>query len=146
MWNLQGTTTTGDGMKTRCIETTGIADADQLTAEVAVLLRDGGLPESDAFEQAMQVRDRYRAAFSDWRPAVQPKVWVSTTSHRSRQKLARLIPDLGPEYGVWAVPGPRGAYYEVPASFVPALERIKGLTVLKGAPSGGHLFKRWGQD
>lgn len=46
------------------IKITGNADTDQLTAELAVLFRDGGLNEREAIEVAQQVRDRYRAAFT----------------------------------------------------------------------------------
>jgi hypothetical protein len=94
---------------------------------------------------ATEVRDRYRAAFSDWQPEVVPTVWISTTSHRSREKLCRAVDDPGYEYGVWGKRGPRGAYYEVPAASVPDLLRIKGITVLRGKPAG-ELFRRWGQE
>ena len=71
-------------------------------------------------------------------------VWVSTHSHRSRDKLRRAVGDPGPEYGVRRPGGwPRGSYYKVPAGHVPALRRIKGLRVLRGEPYGGSLFRRW---
>jgi hypothetical protein len=70
-------------------------------------------------------------------------VWVSTSSHRSRQKLARLVPDHGPEYGIWPEgKWPHGAYYQVPAEHADALRQVKGVRVLNGAPAGGRLFKR----
>lgn len=46
------------------IEVTGIADADQLTAELAVALRDGGMSERAAITEATRIRDGYRAAFA----------------------------------------------------------------------------------
>lgn len=130
---------------TRGIEVTGIADADQMTAELAVMLRDGGRSEAQSYELAQQVRDRYRAAFSDWEPERVPTVWVSTTSHRSRQELVRITGDPGHEYGVWPAHGflLRGAYYEVPAHYAAELCQVKGIRVLRGRPAGGRLFQRW---
>jgi len=70
-------------------------------------------------------------------------VWVSTTSHRSRDRLRRLAGDPGPEYGIWPTSGwPHGAYYQVPARLAPQVARIPGARVLRGEPGGGRLFKR----
>jgi hypothetical protein len=71
-------------------------------------------------------------------------VWVSTTSHRSRDRLRRLVGDPGPEYGVWPRgKSPYGAYYEVPAAHADAVNRIPGARVLRARPGGTDLFKRW---
>lgn len=73
-------------------------------------------------------------------------VWVSTTSHRSRDRLRRLVGDPGPEYGVWPEGGwPHGSYYEVDAKHAAPVGRIPGARVLRAKPSGGRVFKRWGQ-
>jgi hypothetical protein len=73
------------------------------------------------------------------------KVWVSTTSHRSRDRLRRLVGDTGPSYGVWPEKGgPHGDYYEVDAKHAASVGRIPGARVLRAAPSGGRVFKRWG--
>lgn len=73
-------------------------------------------------------------------------VWVSTTSHRSRERLRQITGDPGPSFGIWPDgQWPRGSYYEVPASYVDALAEVKGLRVLRRPPSGGRLFKRWGR-
>jgi hypothetical protein len=72
-------------------------------------------------------------------------VWVSTTSHRSRFRLRRLVGDPGPEYGVWPEgKQPYGAYYEVPAVHSASISRIPGARVLRARPAGGRVFKRWG--
>lgn len=74
------------------------------------------------------------------------KVWVSTTSHRSRDRLRRLVGDPGREYGIWPENGwPHGAYYEVAAEHAASAGRIPGVRVLRAKPSGGRLFKRLGQ-
>jgi hypothetical protein len=76
-----------------------------------------------------------------------PTVWVSTTSHRSRDRLAMLFriaheEGPGPEWGSWPDNGrPHGAYYEVPARHAEAIARIPGARVLRSAPN--DLFKRW---
>jgi hypothetical protein len=78
----------------------------------------------------------------------EPKVWVSTTSHRARYKLGLLARDehLGglTPYGVWPADGgwPHGDYYQMPARLADRLARIKSARVLRGAPKG-RLFKRW---
>lgn len=49
------------------IQVTGIAIADQATAELAVALRDGGMTEAQAIAEAQRIRDAYRAAFNGQR-------------------------------------------------------------------------------
>jgi hypothetical protein len=71
-------------------------------------------------------------------------LWISTSSHRSRDRMRSVVADSGPEYGIWPEGSwPRGSYYQVPAAHADALRRIKGLRVLQKAPSGGRLFERW---
>jgi hypothetical protein len=71
-------------------------------------------------------------------------VWVSASSHRSRDRLRRATGDPGPEHGVWPPGGwPHGSYYQVPAEHAAALSRVPGLRVLRGEPAGGRLFRRW---
>ena len=78
------------------------------------------------------------------------RVWVSTTSRRSRSRLRMALCAAGengpgPEYGSWPEGGtPRGSYFEVPARHAEAIGRIKGARVLRSAPK--DLFKRWGQE
>jgi hypothetical protein len=68
------------------------------------------------------------------------KVWVSTTSHRSRERLRRAVGDPGPAFKSWPKGGhPRGDYYEVPD--MPAIRRIPGVRVLRSAPP--DLFRAW---
>jgi hypothetical protein len=70
-------------------------------------------------------------------------VWVSTTSHRSRDRLRRLAGDPGPEYGIWPTNDlPHGSYYQVPARLASSAAKIPGARVLRGAPTGGRLFRR----
>ena len=77
-------------------------------------------------------------------PETPATVWVSASSHRSRERLRRIVADPGPEYGVWPEHDwPRGSYYEVPAAHADALRAIPGLRVLKGEPSGGRVFERF---
>lgn len=65
--------------------------------------------------------------------------WVTVTSHRARQCLARLVGELGPSYGRWPDKSwPTGEYYELPGHLVIA---IKGVRVLRAKPR--DLFKRW---
>ena len=72
-------------------------------------------------------------------------VWVSTTSHRSRDRLRRLAGELGREYGSWPKgKRPYGCYYQVPARLAGQVNRIPGARVLKHEPPA--LFKRWGQE
>jgi hypothetical protein len=79
----------------------------------------------------------------------EPKVWVSTTSHRSRDRLrvAMRLGDGGElhEYGAWSRPGAgriaSGAYYHVPARLAAEVARIKGARVLAKPPA--RLFKCW---
>lgn len=73
-------------------------------------------------------------------------VWVSSSSHRSTQSLGRI---LGTEprdlvsYGIWpAGDWPRGNYFQVPVEHIPAVEKVKGLSVMKYGPRGGDIFKR----
>jgi len=70
-------------------------------------------------------------------------VWVSTTSHRSRQRLQMIVGDLGREHGVWPKDGgmPVGSYFQVPAHHAEALKKVSGLKVLPGEPKG-ELFRR----
>lgn len=71
-------------------------------------------------------------------------VWVSTSSHRSRDRLKARVTDPGPEYGVWPKgEWPRGCYYKIPAASADAVRSIPGLRVLRGEPSGGKIFKRF---
>lgn len=71
----------------------------------------------------------------------EPKVWVSTTSHRSRDRLERVTGgQQGPEYGSWKG-RPHGSYYHVPARLAEDVARITGVTVLRKPPP--ELFKRW---
>lgn len=44
-------------MRKRSINVTGNPDIDQATAEIAVALRDSGLPEHKAYEEAERLRD-----------------------------------------------------------------------------------------
>jgi hypothetical protein len=81
----------------------------------------------------------------------EPHVWISTTSHRSRDRLRQVFRSAadeygpGPEFGSWPKGGtPRGCYYLVNARHLPAIERIAGIRVLQAEPR--DLFKRWGQD
>jgi hypothetical protein len=79
----------------------------------------------------------------------EPRVWVSTTSHRSRDRLrvAMRLGDGGElhEYGAWSRPGARriasGAYYQVPARLAAEVASIKGVRVLVKPPA--RLFKCW---
>jgi hypothetical protein len=72
----------------------------------------------------------------------QQTVWVSTTSHRSRDRLRRLVGDPGPAYGVWPENGwPHGSYYEVPAAHATAISHIPGARVLRRKPGGGKVFR-----
>lgn len=79
--------------------------------------------------------------------AGEPQVWVSTTSHRSRERLAMLFriaaeDGPGPEYGAWPHGGrPHGSYYRVPARHAEAIGRIAGARVLRAEPK--DLFTRW---
>jgi len=74
----------------------------------------------------------------------EPAVWVSTTSHRSRDRLRRVVRDPGREYGIWPEHGwPHGCYYQIPARLAEQAARIPGVRVLRGEPSGGRLFQRW---
>jgi hypothetical protein len=74
----------------------------------------------------------------------QETVWVSTTSHRSRDRLRRLVGDLGPSYGVWPEHGwPHGSYYEVPARHATAAGHIPGARVLRRKPGGGRELFRY---
>ena len=69
-------------------------------------------------------------------------VWVSVSSHRARHSLARIAGET-PEYGIWPDDGqPHGEYHCVPGRHVQALERVKGLRVLRGRPAGGRVFRR----
>jgi hypothetical protein len=81
----------------------------------------------------------------------EPKVWVSTTSHRSRERL-HVVMRLGDggelvEYGSWggrsgSLPAiATGAYYQVPARLAEQVRAVKGVRVLAREPA--RLFKRW---
>jgi hypothetical protein len=74
-----------------------------------------------------------------------PVIWVSTSSHRSRERLGYATREhQGPEFGIWPARGmPRGAYYCVPRRYAEAIERIPGARILRGRPSGGRVFRRW---
>lgn len=69
-------------------------------------------------------------------------VWVEVTSHRARQRLARVLDGLGRSYGVWPASGgwPTGEYYPVPADRAASLS-IPGVKVRKRAPRG-DMFRR----
>jgi hypothetical protein len=79
----------------------------------------------------------------------EPKVWVSTTSHRSRERLHAVmrLGDGGElvEHGAWSRPGAgriaSGAYYQVPARLAAEVAAVKGARVLAREPA--RLFKRW---
>lgn len=69
-------------------------------------------------------------------------VWVSTTSHRSRDRLRRLVGNPGPSWFSWPSGGrPSGCYYQVPAEHAEAVGRIPGARVLRQAPK--DLMKHW---
>src|ERR1700760_1218386 len=46
-------------------------------------------------------------------PTAPAQVWVSVTSHRSRERLQRAVPDLGRSYGIADPWPPRGEYYQI---------------------------------
>lgn len=126
------------------------ADAErEVTAWREHIGRAAVVPESRETYQAVRTEDQ--AALLALLAEHEPKVWVSTTSHRSRDRLEQAFriageDGLGPSYGVWADDGPRGSYYEVPERLAEVIGAIKGVRVLRGEPSGGRLFKRWGQE
>jgi hypothetical protein len=71
-------------------------------------------------------------------------VWVSVGSHRARGRLRRTVGDTGHSYGRrgdWV--GGNGEYYQVPAQHADALRRIRGLTVMRGAPDHGKPLFRY---
>jgi hypothetical protein len=124
--------------------------ADEAEREVASWREHVGLaavvPDMPEVRRAVRANDSAKL----WQFLLdhEPKVWVSTTSHRSRDKLATLaererLGELA-AYGTWPADGgwPRGDYYQVPARLAGQLAGVKGLRVLRGAPKG-RLFKRW---
>jgi hypothetical protein len=70
-------------------------------------------------------------------------LWVSVTSHRGRDQLRLVSGPLGDGYGRWPPDGvPSGEYYQIACpKDMTALNRIKGLRVLRRAPA--NLFRRW---
>jgi hypothetical protein len=101
-----------------------------------------GVVPADA-ESTSAVRKYDQDALAALLAVAEGTVWVSTTSHRSRDRLRFVTGDPGREFGIWPEKGtPHGAYYEVPARFADLLRKVKGLRVLGGEPSGGRLFRR----
>jgi hypothetical protein len=84
---------------------------------------------------------------TEWGWIEEPHVWVSTTSHRSRERLEMLFriareDGPGPAYGSWPQGGAlHGSYYRVPARHAEAIGRIQGARVLRAEPK--DLFRRW---
>jgi hypothetical protein len=56
---------------------------------------------------------------------------VRTTSHRSRERLQRAVPELGREHFEWTDRGPRGAYYLIPQESREAALAITGVSEVK---------------
>jgi hypothetical protein len=91
------------------------------------------------------VRKEDQAELARLLDEAEPHVWIATTSHRSRERLAmayRLAGDpFGPgqEHFSWPHGGrPHGAYYLVNTRHLDAIRRIKGIRVLQAEPSALH--------
>ena len=70
-------------------------------------------------------------------------LWVSVTSHRGRDQLRRVADPLGDGYGRWPPGGvPSGDYYQIARPSDVTVLNIKGVRVLRKAPT--HLFRRRG--